>query len=131
MNSIFIDTLLQNLQSNTALAQDPIFLGVFFVLGYRKLFSDTSNTTFGSILLLAALSVTAARFVKSINSQFNQPVPAPPIPHTPPAQPTPPSQPAQTQQTRQTPLNEYKEDEEGTLSAILSQLLQSYTSKSD
>jgi len=64
-STVFAELALTLLQSSNTLSHDPVFLGMFFVLGYRKLFSTSSNTTFGSILLLGALSVAAAWFVRA------------------------------------------------------------------
>jgi len=65
---VLMGTALTLFQSSNTLAHDPVFLGVFFVLGYRKLFSDSSNTTIGSIMLLGSLSVAAAWFVRACTS---------------------------------------------------------------
>lgn len=58
---------------------DPVFLGIFFVLGYKKLFSNTPNGL-GSVFLLVALSYAAAELAKV--AFFNAPEPAPPTAET-------------------------------------------------
>lgn len=77
------------------LASDPVFLGVFFLLGYRKLFSDSSNTTIGSIFLIGSLSVSAAWFIRSCGFMVTLDSPdTPGAPDTPPDSPKPSSPPA-------------------------------------
>ena len=65
---LLTDAVLNWAGSGESFASDPVFLGVFFVLGYRKLFSETSTTTVGSIILLTTLSVAAACFVRSVGA---------------------------------------------------------------
>ena len=100
---LLADAVLNWAGSGESFASDPVFLLVFFVLGYRKLFSETSTTTVGSIILLTTLSVAAACFVRSVGvagAAGAVDMPAPPLQPQPHA---PTTQPPQTSQTHDTP----------------------------
>ena len=140
MSAAFLADVVLTLSSSSGnLASDPIVLGVFFVLGYRKLFSDSSNTTIGSIVLLGALSVSATWFVRSCGvmdlkpldlATTAAPTPSTPTPgHGPPVPPTDPTQEPRQQQQHAIPANGGAQTlQESVMEAFLHRVLASASS---
>jgi hypothetical protein len=90
---------------DSGLVDDPVFLSVFAILGYRRLFSDHGGSiTLVSIFMTGLVSFALARAVKLSYSSYAlhafhsfDPITAtpasstPPNPSTPPHPPTPPN----------------------------------------
>jgi hypothetical protein len=49
--------------STSGVADDPVFLAIFSILGYRRLFSDSGSITLLSIVLTGLISFTIARAI--------------------------------------------------------------------
>ena len=73
---------------SSGLENDPVFLAVFVILSYRRLFSATQSITIGSVLLTVLVAAACSRLAPLL-----RPLVLPQPPQPPPQQDAPPVEP--------------------------------------